>query len=253
MPGPAEELADARLADVAAHHGEPGDAPRELRVEGEGARQVRQRADRDELEAGHLAGQAHDRLGRRLVEDRRVGALRAAPGPRSRATTKRSLRSSASSSPTKTGTSPRPAMPSSRAAAAARRRAMRATQLTATRRSSGDASATPSASASSTSDPMSVSSRTGRMFRERTGRSSRDETKLLSPSLSRRGGDGEEGGAGVDGVAFADGDLGDDAVDRRGDRVLHLHGLDDHDGLTGARRRRRRRPRSSRSCPACRR
>ena len=40
---------------------------------------------------------------------------------------------------------------------------MRATQVTATSRSSGDASATPSASASSTSDPMSVSSSIGRI------------------------------------------------------------------------------------------
>jgi hypothetical protein len=52
--------------------------------------------------------------------------------------------------------------------------------------------------------------------------------------LGRVGLEGQQRGAGVDAVTGGDVDGGDGAGDRRDDRVLHLHGLDDQQG--GARR-----------------
>ena len=76
----AHALADRDAPDVPAHHVQARDAPRQLRVERERVRQVRERADRDQLEARRLARGAHDALRRGLVGEARVGAARVALG-----------------------------------------------------------------------------------------------------------------------------------------------------------------------------
>jgi hypothetical protein len=68
--------ADAGLAHVAAHDREARDPPRQVGIERDGARDVRERPDRHELELRHLAREAHDRLRGALGGDRRVRAVR---------------------------------------------------------------------------------------------------------------------------------------------------------------------------------